>query len=164
MENTTFEIIDFLLNQARNVRGTHVYDDYETYLSTPENERKNLPQNICKHYTDVMRTMEKMASYGNNHWWIMLKSSEVQKTHQSVSLRSKARIYFQVFDCGIETMLISDAQLVNDINDLIILTGKAITSWIIKNPTLFQSYVIYLQKHLDSDKEFQRYLKELEAL
>ena len=164
MENIQFEITDFLRNQALKIRGAQEYADYETYVSAPQEERADLPQSICDHYKNVMRVMEKMASYGNNHWWVMLKSSDVKRTAELASLRSKARVYFQVFDCGVDTMLIPDGQLVNDINDLIAYTKKAITSWIVKNPTLFAGYANTMKKLLDEDKEFQQYLKEQEAL
>jgi hypothetical protein len=164
MNNTSFEITDFLLEQARKIRGKQEFEDYETYTQTPREALDMLPKSVRDHFRKVMRTMEKMASYGNNHWWVMLTSNEATKTAELASLRKKARIYFQVFDCGVDTMLLPDGQLVNDINDQLTFTNKTITSWIIKNPSLFAGYKEYLKKKLDNDNEFQLYLKELESL
>ena len=163
MKNASFEITDFLLKQARNIRGNQEYDDFVVYSNTPEEERAKLDRNIKNHYANVMRVIEKMASYKNNHWWVMLNSNEVKRTSQLANLRRNVRIYYQVFDCGLDTMLIPDGQLVNDINDLIIFTRKAVTSWIIKNPSLFASYKANLKEILDKDQELQDYLKEINS-
>ena len=163
MKTATFEITDFLLNQAKKIRGNQEYEDFVTYANTPENRRHELDKNTKAHYENVMNVMEKMASYNNNHWWVMLNSNDVQRTEQLVNLRRNIRIYYQVFDCGLSTMLIPEGQLVNDINALIIYTRKAVTSWILKSPKLFSSYRELLKQILDNDEELQMYLKKINS-
>ena len=155
---------DFLLEQARKVRGVQEFEDFQAYSSTPEEARDALGTNAKAHYNNVKAVLDKMASYGSNHWWVTLNAEEAaEASKEAVELRKQIRVYYQIFNCGIETLLVSPGQLANDINDVLVSTGIVVTTWILRNPVLFQRYKEILRSILKNDKNFMSYLKKIDS-
>lgn len=170
MENTsTGSFNRFYLEQARIIRGISEYKNFELYVNTPLHERGTLDMNVIHDYETVVKVIELMKSYGTNHWWVLLDSTEIKNLPKNVTekqfadLRRKARVYYQVFHCGFNTMLVRPGQLSNDINDLLQHTGKTITSWMLKSPLLFEFYKEDLRRILDNDRDFQAYLRNINS-
>ena len=161
MNNLVTTYPDTMLEQVRFVRGEQEYADFLKYSSTPDEQKAGLEPNVEHHYDTVKRLLDKMVSYGDNHWWELLTSEEI-KTYSSEAkkLRKMVRVYFQVFDCGLETRLMSAGQLANDINDILSPAGLVITTWALRYPAIFERYKKELQSIMDSDKTFQAYLKQ----
>lgn len=160
MGNTSIEISNFLLEQARYVRGAAEFADFETYKNTSEKDRKSLDELVISHYNGVMKVIEKMKSYGENHWWILDTSESALPS----DLQKKIRSYYQVFDCGIDTLLVPQARLLNDLNDIFQhTTGSIITSWMLIIPVFFEKYKAELYVILKSDYDLQKYLKGINS-
>ena len=154
----------FLLEQARKLRGEQEFEDFMSYLNSTEEARVKMNNNMKVHYHSVKSTLDKMASYGQNHWWILYKSTdEVEKTQELADMRKKLRVYFQVFDCGLGTMLIHYGQLANDINDLLASRGIVVTTWVLRFPEYFERYKKVLRSILDKDEKLQNYLREINS-
>ena len=164
MSTTAIAITDFLLEQARLVRGVHEYEDFATYMHTPESARNQLNAEVVTNYSKVMKTITKMASYGPNHWWVTTSNNfsddVLEETEDVLDLKKKIRVYYQIFDCGLETLLVRQGQLVNDINDLLIYTREAVTSWILLSPALFAKHKERLKQLLENDKKLHAYVQQ----
>lgn len=178
MTNTTF-VTDFLAEQAKNVLGATAYEDFITYDSTPENQRSTLDRGVRKHYNRYMEVIEKMASYGNNHWWMVynsqddLKEALLENTESEtkvrsklddiVKLRKKIRVYYQIFHCGMDVLLVTQGQLLNDINDILTHKGIVVTSWALNYGPAFERYKKIIKEILNNDEDFQAWLKEIDS-
>ncbi len=164
MSNTVSTYPDTMLEHVRLVRGEQEYSDFLKYSCTPDEQKAGLESNVEHHYNTVKRILDKMVSYGDNHWWTLLSSDEI-KSHsvEAKKLRKMIRVYFQVFDCGLETQLIAAGQLANDINDILAPTGLVITTWVLRYPQLFERYKKELEHIIDTNKTFQAYLKQIDS-
>ena len=93
MSTTAIAITDFLLEQARLVRGVHEYEDFATYMHTPESARNQLNAEVVTNYSKVMKTITKMASYGPNHWWVTASNNfsddVLEETEDVLDLKKK---------------------------------------------------------------------------
>lgn len=176
---TTNKIAPFLLEQAKKICGSEEYEDYIVYSCSSEEQRRTLSKNIEVHHTNVANVINKMAAYGENHWWVTLSQQELSLRYKRLSedqlskqnkeiekvidLRRKTRIYFQVFRCGLDTLLVPQGQLINDINDLLTPKGVVVTSWFLNHPYVFKRYKDMLKEILDNDENFQAHLKSIDS-
>ena len=155
---------DTMLEHVRLVRGEQEYSDFLKYSSTPDDQKAELDSNVVHHYNTISRMLSKMASYGSNNWWTLLNATEANAcTEEDKKMRKMMRVYFQVFDCGLETRLVAVGQLANDINDILATTGLVITTWALRYPRLFDRYKKELQRILEEDTDFQDYLKKIDS-
>ena len=155
---------DTMLDHVRLIRGEQEYSDYLTYSCTPDDQKSGLDSNVETHYNRVARILSKMASYGSNNWWTLMDPAEAADcSAETKKLRKMMRVYYQVFDCGLETQLVSAGQLANDINDVLAPSGLVITTWALRYPGLFERYKKELQHILEEDADFQDYLKKIDS-
>lgn len=147
---------EYLLEHARRLDVVE-FEDYTLYSNTPEEERSTLGANARSHYEKVKNLLDIMVSYGTNQWWAL---------NNSENLNKKLRVYFQVFDCGLDTMLITKAQLANDLNDLIGNKDVVITTWMLRHHRIFFGrhgfYTPFLLTIFEGDEEFQNTLRSLQ--
>lgn len=178
MNNTTF-VTDFLAEQAKNLLGAEAYEDFITYDSTPENQRSTLDRGVEEHYKRYMEVIEKMASYGDNHWWMIpAPKDELKDAHHEnvaseanirsklddiVKLRKKIRVYYQIFHCGMDVLLVKEKQLIDDINAILTYKGIVVTGYLLSFSPSFERYKKIIKEILNNDEDFQTWLKEIDS-
>lgn len=88
------------------------------------------------------------------------KKDEIQ---HMINFRKKVRVWYQIFDAGITTLLVTQSRILDDCNDILQQSGYygyAITSWMLHQyGDIFEYYKEILRKILMSDAELMGYVE-----
>lgn len=133
-----------ILMQARRVHGVNDFSNFELYNSATAEARKKFSDEVRTSYYTVLASIEKMLEYGENKWFLPKKKiSEAPLTPVSIRARKKkeeaenahhrnVRIFYQLFDCGMDLLVIPHQQLMDDIFSLLQPYSIDVTSYTLR--------------------------------